>query len=115
MYSTDGPFLRPPGMAHLPLPWSPRLKSLLPRPPESQQQLQLDWPALGLKQKVANDVKNLPSFLAQLEALLVLGMCLVWSQVVPCTEAALPGALDPPEPARAFLLDATAPRVSSWL
>lgn len=98
----------PIGTAHLPLPWSSRLKSLLPRPPESQRQSQLDWPALGLKQEVVSDVKNLWSFLDELEALLVLGMCLLWSQVVPCTEAALLGALDPPEPARAFLLDATA-------
>lgn len=36
-------------------------------------------------------------------------MCLMWSQVVPSTEAALLGVLDPPEPARAFLLDASAP------
>lgn len=64
---------------------------------------------LGLKQEVVSDVKSLWSFLAELEALLVLGMCLLCSQVVPCTEAALLGALDPPEPARAFLLDATAP------
>lgn len=102
-------FLLPAGTAHLSLPWSSRSKSLCPRPAESQRQSQLDWPALGLTQEVVKDVKNLWSFPAEPEALLVLGMCLVWSQVVPSTEAALLGALDPPEPARAFLLDASAP------
>lgn len=85
------------------------LSPMLPLALRGSQQSQPGWPVLGLKQEVANNIKNLTSFLAELEALVVWGMCLARSHSGgSCTVAVLLGALG-------SLIPQTQPLSSSWI